>query len=707
MSFAIVAISTSPAWAGPPAMPIRRVRLYETGVGYFERRGVIRPDLGLPVPSSHLDDALKTMVILSDDGKTKVAGVEFGSRVSEEMAKALAGLPEEEATPLAFSKLLGSLRGSGVVVRTKTGSVNGRLVDVLSGKDSDLVECSPHAPARPRESTKHEVTHATLDSAASCIPMHTDTLVVLSDKGELQRLKTADVLGVRPLARGLEKRIGSALDALSHTNAQAEKRLRVLATGTSPITLGYVAETPVWRSTYRVVLGTDDRAKLQGWALLHNDTDEDWKSVGVELVNGQPDSFLFPLAAPRYARRELVTPDNELSTVPQLLKTTPDAMWAGDEFGVGGLGISGSGAGGGGAAHGVGLGHIGTIGHGAAAGTTESSLLSVGSLSAIDEAEGVEAGALFRYSLPNAVDLRAHGSALVPFMAKSVKARRLAWFASPGESARSGIHVTNETKQTLPPGTIAIFADGGFAGETSIDRLKPGEKQLLKFGSDLDIELTERRHVKTDHPRLVEVSGDRLIEHFVRSHDIDYVIENRSGSDRTAYLKLNFVNNTKIKGADEVLFDHHDGVAHLVFSAPAKKEGVRHVHADEGLTNATAIEKLDWATVDRLARTTALPKGQRVVLTKAARHLRAAKQIAKKLAKLEDRRVQLKEDADRLRGHARAVGRSGIRGSDEIVRRLLATEDEIMASRNVRERLVRIQRQERAQALALARSLGR
>ena len=54
------------------------------------------------------------------------------------------------------------------------------------------------------------------------------------------------------------------------------------------MTLGYVAETPVWRTTYRLVL--DDTGKsgvLEGWALIHNDTDEDWRGVRVELANGR------------------------------------------------------------------------------------------------------------------------------------------------------------------------------------------------------------------------------------------------------------------------------------------------------------------------------------------------------------------------------------------------------------------------------------
>src|SRR6185295_17508584 len=127
---------------------------------------------------------------------------------------------------------------------------------------------------------------------------------------------------IRPTDPGFAARMGSSLDALSVQGRASRKELRVLATGSSEITLGYVAETPVWRSSYRLLLDDQGGGTLQGWALVHNDTDEDWRKVRVELVNGQPDSFLFPLAAPRYGRREIVTPKAELSTVPQLLGRT-------------------------------------------------------------------------------------------------------------------------------------------------------------------------------------------------------------------------------------------------------------------------------------------------------------------------------------------------------------------------------------------------
>ena len=49
-------------------LPLHTLRLYETGIGYFERAGSVSgDDTGLPLPAGHLDDALKTLVIYSQD----------------------------------------------------------------------------------------------------------------------------------------------------------------------------------------------------------------------------------------------------------------------------------------------------------------------------------------------------------------------------------------------------------------------------------------------------------------------------------------------------------------------------------------------------------------------------------------------------------------------------------------------------------------
>ena len=68
--------------------------MYETGVGYFERTGSLAGrGVALPVPAGHLDDALKTLVVLSDDPQAHIGGIEFASSLIPARARSLAGLP--------------------------------------------------------------------------------------------------------------------------------------------------------------------------------------------------------------------------------------------------------------------------------------------------------------------------------------------------------------------------------------------------------------------------------------------------------------------------------------------------------------------------------------------------------------------------------------------------------------------------------------
>ncbi|HEY3496928.1 MAG TPA: hypothetical protein VGK73_19650 [Polyangiaceae bacterium] len=663
-------------------MPLKRLRLYESGVGYFERSGAVGADaVTLPVPASHLDDALKTLVVFSGDGPSQVGGIEFGSSVSRGMARALAGLgPAPER--LGLVALLTSLKGAGVEVRAAGEAVSGRLVEVLDAESSDLEECVRKPGADAREPCTREKQPA---------------LLLMTRAGELRRIRLGDVVSARPTDPAFASRLGAALDALSEGSARLLKEVRVLARAGKTLSLGYVSETPVWRASYRLVLGAKpgDPSALQGWALVHNDTDEPWQKVSIELVNGRPDSFLFPLAAPRYARRELVTPENPLSTVPQLMRTTPDALWntdAEDAYGYG-LGLSGVGEGGGGRGEGIGLGSIGTLGHGSgAAGDSASSLLSVGNLAGVAATEGVESGALFRYALGQTLDLRAHGSALVPFLGEGVSARRIALFDSADGSARSGVFLVHGGSQTLPEGTLAVFGDGGFAGETALPRLKPKESTTVEFGADLDVTDETFAVERNDEPKLLSYSKDGLEEHYVRRHVIPHRFENRSGTGRDVFLRLDFVNNADVKGADEIVYDARKGRPYAVFRLEARSNAERTLQVDEGLSRRHRLAELTRTKLGKLAEASSLPEAQRKILRETIAVLRDADG---KLAALAVQRVELAEreaEVARFREHARALGSAG----ESIAERLLASEDQA-------ERLRRSVRRLKAEAAELSR----
>ncbi len=643
-------------------LPLTSVRLYETGVGYFERSGVLRPSerTGLPVPASHLDDALQSLVVFTPGHSEPIQGLAFGSSVSRGMARAMAGLPTDSDTPIAYRDLLVSLKGAHVEIKTRGGSYVGRLIDIESAKDPE-----------PGQGALH------VQSPTS--------IVVLTDGSELAVVPMDDVRAVRPTDPAYAARLDAALDALSLHSAQSRKMLDVLGASRGPVTLGYIAETPVWRTTYRLVRGREGgKAELQGWALVHNDTDEDWESVKVELVNGRPDSFLYPLAAPRYARRALVRPDDQLSTVPQLLEKTADAVWGDnidDSAGSGGVGLSEVGEGGGGYGEGIGRGDIVSRGHGGgvAGAPVESAVVTVGDLARVPQATGIEAGALFVYALPERLALRAHSSALAPFLQQPLDGETIAWVDVPGQPVRTGVRFVNSTTQTLPAGTISFFADGGFSGESALDRLKPGERRFVRFGVDLDVNvktLPEKGKATIDATERLTYVGGALLEHFRRTTDVTYLFENRSAYARAVYLSLPLGANATITGADEVDFDSTTSTPIAVTRVGPRARFEREIVTVEGLASPLPFESI---TAEKLAKVAASPQlaaSDKAVATEALARQGALEETRRAKALATEELAAIEAELGRLREDAKAVGpERGAAAPPEFVKRLLATED--------------------------------
>jgi hypothetical protein len=108
-------------------------------------------------------------------------------------------------------------------------------------------------------------------------------------------------------------------------------------------------------------------------------------------------------------------------------------------------------------------------------------------------ASGADLGELFEYRLKDRVTIRRNQSALVPILQTTVTAERISlWNDAMGRRPRRAIWLTNTSDLTLDAGSLSIIEAGAFAGEGLLDPLKPKERRLVSFASDLGVEVAAR-----------------------------------------------------------------------------------------------------------------------------------------------------------------------------------------------------------------------
>src|SRR5690606_30452788 len=123
------------------ALPITRVVLYQNGVGYFEREGLLEGELlSLQVRPSQINDLLKSLTIVD---KSSGRAVSVSLPLERSADQALSELPEQVRNASGLLQLLNVFRGARVEVEGKFGSLTGRVVGLESVPEPSPVKDEP------------------------------------------------------------------------------------------------------------------------------------------------------------------------------------------------------------------------------------------------------------------------------------------------------------------------------------------------------------------------------------------------------------------------------------------------------------------------------------------------------------------------------------------------------------------------------------
>jgi hypothetical protein len=133
------------------------------------------------------------------------------------------------------------------------------------------------------------------------------------------------------------------------------------------------------------------------------------------------------------------------------------------------------------------------------------------------------------------------------------------------------------------------------------------------------------------------------------------------------------VNNAKVEGADELVYDTRRERAFAVFALAPRTSADRTLSVEEGLSRRYPVSQLTAAELARLGAATTVPAAQRAVVREARELLAKAETKRRALAVARADLGVREAEVARFREHARALGSA--RGTEDVVARLLAAED--------------------------------
>jgi hypothetical protein len=484
------------------SLPITRVVLYKHGIGYFEREGAVEGDatLALVFKQAEVSDVLKSLTVLDLHGG-HIASVSYDSTkpLEQLLAEVALSVPDRDS----LVSLLPQIKGARVAVHTGVSEpVEGSVLGI--------------------DSTERSVGDAVVKVVL---------LSLLTDDGEVRSFDLHSLAGLQMLDAALRQ----DLDFYLRTQLSAKKKDSRTFTffaqgqGQRTIRLSYTLEAPVWKATYRILLGEEGRPPLiQGWAVVDNTQDEDWENIQLSLIAGLPVSFVHDLYTPRYIKRPEVKVQETTGVLPPEVEEgmlmeavygrTPEAEAL--QLEAGGAGRS--------------------FMRKRALDKTEAGLRSAVS-SAPAHVRERKIGDLFEYEIEHPVTIRRNQSALVPIVLRSFEGRPVLLYnkETRAENPMRCVEFKNTTGLTLEGGPVTVLEGGSYVGEAMLETTKPDEQRLVPYAVELAVSVLDNVDSHDDRVHRVVIRRGQMLGYYVNVRQTTYSFNNKGDTEATLYLDHN------------------------------------------------------------------------------------------------------------------------------------------------------------------------
>jgi hypothetical protein len=625
-------------------LPVTRVALFSSGVGYFEHKGLVQGDavLSLPFRTAEVDDVLKSLVVWDlGGGQPGSPSVSYPSL--ETLDRSLESFKVDLSGNPGVADLLGRLRGVELVVDTPE-SISGRIVTV------EMRPTGQDGIPRP--------------------------WLVLATPGGIRSISTDGMVAFRFVDRRISEDFDKALALILGARDADRRTIEVLlpGTGTRESAVAYVIAAPVWKVSYRLDL-QGASPWFQGWAIVDNPSDQDWKNVSLSLVSGRPVSFIQNLYAPLWLTRPVLP----LSIAGTATARTYDSGFEFMDF----------------AAEAAPPAPPSSSRAMSAPMPTKAADPSVSGMggpslaqASLETAAGRAAGDQFEFTVRKPVSLERRHSAMIPLVAGPLEASKVSIFTqgAGGKHPMLGVRITNNTGMKLPAGPITVFDGSAYAGDALIEFLPEKDKRLIVYGEDLSVTGDDSVARTSETVGVSIVKGVMIFSRRI-THTRTYDFRNASASPRQLLVEHRITSGAEL--VEPAAFEEKtDSLYRFMLALPAGGQSRLTVKERLPAQERIVLASLGTDPLLSWSSSTELPARFREALRTAIELRRKAEDARRLVADLQSRRTELVNEQNRIRQNLAAVGRDSTQGQ-QYLKRLMDSETELdaLAARTEEARL--------------------
>ncbi|MDT7961433.1 MAG: hypothetical protein RQ971_06170, partial [Armatimonadota bacterium] len=596
-------------------LPVTRVVLYRSGVGYIERFGRISGDatLTLAMRESQMNDLLKSLILVDFDGG-QILPAQYTPR--DPLERTLSAFAVQLSDNPSMSALLTRLRGAPVEIQTDKETLQGTVLSIETREEaaSEVV-------------VKRAYVNLMTNPAMRSVPL--DAIVSLRVRDERLQQEMQNALAA----------IATRLD-----NTRKTVELRFAGQGARRVLVGYLTEMPLWKMTYRLALSANEPPLLQGWAIVENTTDEDWRNVRLELVSGRPVSFIQNLYEPIYPKRPTVRTQTDQALLPntaeQAMELAPGELARRQAMEEEYLAMRARG-------------EMPALGGAPPMAAPRAMRESV-----IEMAQGQERGALFDYRIQQPVTILRQQSALVPVVNRTVEAQAVSLY-NPANHPRHpffGVKLTNTTDLTLMEGPVTVYLDGAYGGDAQLETLEPKGERILTYALDLGIEVVQERANFTSQMISVKITNGVLQQRLERRMENLYRLTSRDDKPRTVLVEQPYQDGWEL--VEPAKFERTPTFYRFPVEVQPRKTATLRVVQKRTDQESFALLEGNEDTIRILAQNQQISEPIRQALNSILNRRRAIRNLEGQIRQQEARIKGITDDQARIRENMRALDRN-------------------------------------------------